>query len=469
MAHKSGLRRARRGTSAAAAMLSVAMASGAVVATHASAAPQTIFKLDYWYQQSPGSTNLVGQWLLGVIPAFERAHPGVKVVANAISASEDDYYTKLDLLQSSPSTSPDVVMEDTFLIAPDESAGYLAPITQQVKTWPDWTKQFSPGMRDLTNYGGQVWGVPYSTDDRYLWYNASVFKQAGLPVPWHPTTWAQIMSTLQTIHQKLPSVAPMNIYAGVPNGEAATMQGFEELLYGTGYTLFDYHTNKWVVKDPGLADAFSFLYNVYHNGLGVPPSEELTGTWTSTVQATLLPKGQLAVDLDGNWAGPSSKLASWPSVLKYTAMPTMNGQSPGYSTLSGGWALSISKNAKNPALAWDYIKLASTRAGEAKINTLWGTLSPRADAATVASYAKTQPNLSFSLKLLRHGYFRPAFPVYPKVSYLIQQLTGDVISGTMTGAQAAAAFTQQVSSVVGAAHSEALTKPMSPAERYPSG
>ena len=115
-------------------------------------------------------------------------------------------------------------MEDTFLISSDETAGYLLPITSYVDSWPQW-KDFSPAIQTLAAYEGQVYGVPYSTDDRYLWYNANIFKQAGLAVPWHPTNWAQIMSALETIHTKLPSVIPMNIFAGVPSGEAVHLPG----------------------------------------------------------------------------------------------------------------------------------------------------------------------------------------------------------------------------------------------------
>ena len=165
---------------AAAASLSV------VPATPSYASTGKVLKIEYWYQSSPGSTDLVGEWLNGVIPTFEKDHPGVKVESNYIDASENDYYTKLDLLQASASTSPDVVMEDTFLISADESAGYLLPLTKYVNSWPQWA-DFSPAVKSLAAYRGQVYGVPYSTDDRYLWYKANIFKQAGLPVPWHPT------------------------------------------------------------------------------------------------------------------------------------------------------------------------------------------------------------------------------------------------------------------------------------------
>ena len=79
-------------------------------------------------------------WWMQVKQRVEAANPNIKVKLEPIIASEGDYYTKLDLMMRSPSTAPDLVREDSFLISSDVTAGYLAPLDKYLATWPDYSQ-----------------------------------------------------------------------------------------------------------------------------------------------------------------------------------------------------------------------------------------------------------------------------------------------------------------------------------------
>lgn len=426
------------------------------------------------YEYTPGSSaNPIGTFLNTMAKGFEKLHPGVVIQPDEIIADEGAYYTKLDLEEGSPKTAPDVVYQDTFLISSSEAAGYLTNLTRYVKNWPGW-KEFYPAMRKITTYDGKVWGVSNGTDDRYLWYNKNLFRKAGLPVPWHPKNWAQVLAAAHTIKKKLPGVIPFNIYSGVPMDEAATMQGFEMLLYGTGYSLYDYHSHKWVVKDPGFLQSLNFIKTVYSTGIGPSVGQALNSNMGTLVSTDLLPKGKLAIDLDGMWLPSSwdvkkssSYWPAWSKVLGYTPMPTEHGQAPGYTTLSGGWSWAISRYAKNKPLAWDLIKYMSSEKNVALYEHLGVGLSPRKDSATLPLYKNTAANIPWSTKLLAHTYFRPAFPAYAKISLKIDTAMENVMTGQMTPKAAMNAYAKAVTAIVGKENVETLSHPENKAQLVP--
>src|SRR5262249_25583292 len=160
--------------------------------------------------------------------------------------TEGDYYTKIDLMMRSPSTAPDLVKEDSFLIGSDATAGYLTPLTKYLATWPDYKAQWFPGMQAITTFKGVNYGVMNGTDVRGLWYNKHVIENAGLPATWQPHNWADILAAARAIKAKVPGVIPINVYSGIPMDEASALQGFQMLLYGTNDPLYDYKTGKWI-------------------------------------------------------------------------------------------------------------------------------------------------------------------------------------------------------------------------------
>src|SRR4051794_30078218 len=71
-------------------------------------------------------------------PVFEQQNPGVKLKLNPVTANDADYFSKINLMRRSPSSAPDVVYEDTYVINSDVAAGYLRSLDDFVGKWPDW-------------------------------------------------------------------------------------------------------------------------------------------------------------------------------------------------------------------------------------------------------------------------------------------------------------------------------------------
>jgi multiple sugar transport system substrate-binding protein len=406
------------------------------------------------YQQFGGS-HVQEQFLTGVKAEFEKANPGVTINLQPITASENDYYTKLQLQMRTPKTSPDVVYEDTFLINSDIEAGYLRPLDDQLGSWPEWNQFTDTAKGAARALDGKTYGVPDGTDTRAIWFNKEIFAKAGLPADWQPKTWDDLLTTARTIKAKVPGVIPFNIYAGKGLGEATSMQGFEMLLYGTGSTLYDNNAKKWVIGSKGFTDSLQFLKTVYDEKLGPTPQQVLDPNWNNNVSQQLTPKGQVAISVDGSWVshnwlpGDANPWPQWNTVMGNAAMPTREGQAPGKVSMSGGWTWAIPKNAGNPDKAWEFIKLISDRQHQLKWDIDNVQIPVRPDVSGDPTYTAANPTNEFFSSLVPITTYRPAYALYPRVSNEIQVATESVITGTADVATAAKTFDDQVRSIAG--------------------
>jgi len=406
------------------------------------------------YRDFGASGKALTEWLNVVKAEFEQQHPGAKVQLVPVQASEADWFAKIALMMKSEDTAPDVVTEDTFMVNSDAKAGYLEPLDDKVKGWSDWENFYDGVKNGVTANDGKIYGVPYSTDTRGLFYNVNIFKKAGLPVPWQPKNWNDILTAAQTIKKKVPGVVPFWANSGKASGEATSMQTFEMLLYGTNDTLYDSKSGKWIVKSPGFLNSLKFIQTIYSKGLGPQLSQVLTGQAGDILVTQLMPKEKVGIVLNGNWipsAWRKDGPTPWPEgtkVYQFTAMPTQNGQTPGFTSMSGGWALSIPSKAKDKELAWEFIKLATSKKHLKEYSLKTGDLTTRKDVANDPEY-KAEGIFNQATKFLEFTHFRPAVDQYPAVSTQIQTTVEAVVTGSLTPKQAMDQYAQNVSRVVG--------------------
>lgn len=392
---------------------------------------------------------------------YEAANPGKTIKLIPIEAEQDQYFTKLALMNGSADTAPDVIYEDTFQVRSDAAAGYLLPIDQYVDSWSDWSQFFDGAKQAGAGDDGKIYGISSGTDTRGLYYNKDIFAKAGLPTDWQPKTWNDILDAARTIKQKVPDVIPFNVYAGQAQGEYTSMQGFEMLLYGTQNQLLDTTTHKWVTGSQGFQDSLKFYDSVFSEGLGPDPAQALDAAWNARVSQELLPQGTLAIALDGSWlpsrwiSGGADPWPAWNDTLGFAAMPTQNGEAPGFTSMSGGWALAVGSYSDHPQDAFNFITTALNRENSLKYYQDAGQIAVRSDVASDPAYLDFNPSFKFFSSLVEFTHFRPATPDYSQISSNIPVATESVATGQVSPSDAQATYDEALIGIVGQDNTEA--------------
>ncbi len=399
-----------------------------------------------------GEANPRVKWFKAAYESYPKKD-SVELEIIPMFVSEGDYFAKMALMLQSPSTAPDIILEDTFVLPADSAAGYLTPLDDRLKKYADWSNgsYYEALKAGVTGPDGKIYGIPFSTDSRGLWYNRELMEKAGLSKDWNPKSWKDVLDACAAL-KKLPGVVPFWCNSGVITGEATSMQTYEMLLYGTSERLLD-DKDKWIVSSPGILASLEFLNKIYSGGFGPPLSLVLNASSDINASQQFMAKDKLGIFLNGFWIARNFRdngVAPWKGFEKklgFAAMPTSKGQAPGTITLAGGWALSIPAHADNKDAAFDFMThlMQPNIYGPAMI--VMGDLATRADVGKMPDYGKT-PFIATATEFLTKAAFRPQNGKYPVVSSHIQTMVEAVVTGT-SPAEAMAQYADDVTAVVG--------------------
>lgn len=417
------------------------------------------------------SSSVWTNFINNATKSWQAAHPNVKIkfVGPSGASSEGAYYTKLDLLTSSASTAPTVMLEDMFYTATYQSEGILAPLNSYINS-SVFSNIFQSALDQMT-INGIHYGLPAQVTDTVIYYNITLLQDAGVisksTTTWQPTNWTQIIDAAELVNKTLvPSdsgLIPLNIYEGVKGDEASSFTGFEGLLYGTGYGLYNFTDSKWCGYNPGLNETFSF----YKTAFGKDLATSALSAIPYTTAGQYMQEGKLAIDIDGSWMYGSE----WAPTDAYTInnfskyvgvakIPTVYGQSPGFSTMVGGWGWAMYNGTSDKTLVASFMAALDNTSNQILINeptqALKGGLPTTKNAVHNPNFNKlmpTDPALdTFYTNTLAYGSYRPPIAAYPKVSDVLQEVMGYIVSDHYSVAKAASTYDSLLTTAVGSSN-----------------
>lgn len=407
------------------------------------------------YQQF-GQDDLTGQWLDRTAAAFLEDNPGRGIQKVPIVASENDYFTKNELMMGSPGTSPDLVYEDTFILLSDVEAGYIQAVDHLVEGWTDWEKLAANSREAVKAEDGHTYAVPTHTDTRGIWYDTRVMAEVGIGDDWQPESWDELLEVARNLKEAVPDLeAPIGFFSGKTQGEKASMQGFEMLLYGTDSRLYDEEQHKWVLGSQGFLDSLEFIRTIFTEELTFSVGQASDPNLNEAIYGEMMPAGKVGFLIDGSWIsqnwieGASAEWPEWGDIIQVTRMPTQRGQGKGWVTLAGGWCWAIPRHSKDPETAFNLVTHLLTKENALKRAIEDQHISIRSDVSADPDYQAYAPTTKFFTSLVDEADYRPALSAYPQVSSGIQQAMEDVMTQNVDPAGAAVDYDKLVARIVG--------------------
>lgn len=134
---------------------------------------------------------------------YEKLHPGVKV--ELIQESDDSVKGKTKALVASNSL-PDVYFTWTGSWGENFVRGKRAvDLTPVIGPDTEWGKTLAPAAVSAFQYGGKLYGIPLYLDAKFMGYNKSLFKKAGVA---EPKTFEDLLSACAAL--KKSGVTPVS-------------------------------------------------------------------------------------------------------------------------------------------------------------------------------------------------------------------------------------------------------------------
>ncbi len=349
----------------------VAFAAAGLLGAAAFASPSpaagVTLKIAYSSDWVPLTPEAGKAWWADLVRQFKASHPGVNVQQIPIPGSYADVENRLSLLFRSPSTAPDVAELSNQDIIQWIDSNYLAPITKWVATDPSW-QGMPPAVQAESTLDGQVYGISHGENDIALLYDKAIFQKAGIPLPWAPKTWADVLAAARKIKASSPNVWAFWLPTGTAQGASAASYGPNSFLLGSSDpTIFDTKTQKWVVDSKGIREVISLYRTASAEGLLAPASQLLNANAIATPPVDI-PKHMIGITVAGNWFTIQwTKQISAPyypngfSQIGLTPIPTIGGAAPEMASSLSGWDCVIYRRSKQKELAWQFIQVVQIK------------------------------------------------------------------------------------------------------------
>jgi multiple sugar transport system substrate-binding protein len=380
-----------------AAGVSLSVFSGAALAQMAAKIDKPVTISFYNYNLATASAGADATREL--IAEFEAANPNIKVQGLPVPSNEILTRMQADIVAGQQPDLAQLTFRDLIYIARDLGANALEDMVPADELKANFQGMIPAGLQ-LGVVDDKTYGLAYTFSTPILYYNADLFKQAGLDPENPPRTWAEVKTAADAIAAR---TGKGGFFPGA-YGPADGTFVYQAILMSNGGNVRDGNTLTFANKD-GVG-AVKMLRDMVDSGgharidVASPTDSMASGNlgmflYTSAVQNSL------------------SKAAKGKFELRVAPLPSF-GDKPTKPTNSGSALFVFSKDPQKQRASYELMKFLTSKRGYTIITSKIGYLPLRLDIvddpAYLGEWTKNNPLIRPNLEQLSRLTANVAFP-----------------------------------------------------------
>ena len=353
-----------------------------------------------------------------ILPAFEAAHPDIKVVVQPLPWTAA--HQKL-LTAYAGASLPDVSQIGNTWVAELAAIGALSATPGFAD---DLLQDQFPAVLETNRIGGRAMATPWYVDTRLIYLRTDLLARAGFDAM--PVTWAEWKRAMHAVKRV---AGEGNFAILLPVNE------FEQLLtfglQGDQPLLRDRDT-RGNFSSESFQAALAFYKSLFDEGLApLASAAQISNVWTEFA------RGYFSFYFSGPWTIGDMKSRLPAEIQPHWTTAGVPGPTGPGASAPGGSSLAVFRSSPHQDAAWKLVRYLSDPAVQARFNVITGDLPARPSAWAAPKVASDPYVTAFNGQLARARAV-PKVPEWERIVTEMQIVAERMVRGEFTVQQAGA-------------------------------
>ena len=335
-----------------------------------------------------------------IVEAFNNSQSTYEAEVQFVPGAETDVARLMTAVAGG--TGPDAYLLDRFTVAQRAAAGVLTDLTPFIRE-QGWNAEadYLPFAWAEVVYDSRIWGLPFDTDARALWYRKDHFSQAGLDPERPPETIAELDQAVAKLTQTRGArIIRLGLLPWAFQGWHYTWG------WAFGGEFYNAEARTLTVNDPRIVESFAWQKS-YADKYGIQALQSFSSAFGQEAQDPFI-AGQLSMAVDGDWR--IAVMRNFGPTVNYGIgrIPTNAGVPP--VTWAGGWSIVVPAGARNARGGYEFARFFAGPEGQ-RIYTAETAHMPTLVALQNMPELHSDQDHAFFASLLPTAKARPPLPV----------------------------------------------------------